>query len=112
MTGRPNSIKNCLRRFKRFALSIHPYCQWCNLPLTFEIATADHIVPESKGGSHSWSNLLLACWECNQRRANDYDADEIFEGPRWSDDHDSILLLRGASTGRRPPPASSGWSLD
>lgn len=28
-------------------------------------ATIEHIVPLSRGGSHTWGNCALACWRCN-----------------------------------------------
>lgn len=27
--------------------------------------TIEHVVPLSKGGTHSWDNVKLACWKCN-----------------------------------------------
>ncbi|MBD8028157.1 HNH endonuclease [Ureibacillus sp. Re31] len=27
--------------------------------------TIEHVIPLSKGGSHSWDNVKLACWKCN-----------------------------------------------
>lgn len=32
--------------------------------------TLDHIVPRSRGGEHTWTNLVLACKTCNQRKAD------------------------------------------
>lgn len=31
--------------------------------------TMDHVVPRSRGGEHVWSNVVLACQTCNQRKA-------------------------------------------
>lgn len=39
-------------------------CQYCN-------ATAesiDHVVPKSKGGAHTWENVVAACRPCNSRK--------------------------------------------
>lgn len=64
------------------------FCHYCGIPLvrprakwpsTFpqtsfggrikslgpSFATRDHIIPQSKGGTHHLSNLLLACGDCN-----------------------------------------------
>lgn len=27
--------------------------------------TIDHVIPLSKGGSHTWDNVKVACGECN-----------------------------------------------
>lgn len=31
-------------------------------------ATIEHILPLSRGGGHVWSNVVLACWQCNVRK--------------------------------------------
>ena len=36
--------------------------------------TKEHIIPLSKGGSHSWNNIKLACFRCNTlKRDQDYE---------------------------------------
>lgn len=40
-------------------------CHYCNQPTEEGLRTADHVVPLNKGGSHSASNLVMACWTCN-----------------------------------------------
>lgn len=34
------------------------------------LATIDHIVPRSKGGTDDESNLVVACFTCNQRKGD------------------------------------------
>jgi hypothetical protein len=41
------------------------YCSVKNIPLEIE-----HIIPKSRDGSDSVSNLTLACHDCNQRKGN------------------------------------------
>lgn len=41
-------------------------CQYCGL--TAE--NVDHVIPKSKGGEHSWENVVAACKRCNQRKEN------------------------------------------
>jgi hypothetical protein len=41
------------------------YCKQTGVPLQIE-----HIVPQSRGGSHRVSNLTLACQHCNQKKGN------------------------------------------
>lgn len=36
-----------------------------NDPFTVDLATMDHVHPVSLGGSHTWDNVVLACWSCN-----------------------------------------------
>lgn len=33
-------------------------------------ATVDHILPQSRGGLNTWGNLIAACFECNQFKAD------------------------------------------
>jgi len=50
-------------------------CCYCGNAMTFVPArrgqflplkaTLEHVVPLSAGGSHDWSNVMLACWQCN-----------------------------------------------
>lgn len=42
-------------------------CVYCHLKIKL---TVDHIVPLSRGGSHSWDNLVLACKRCNSSKHN------------------------------------------
>ncbi|WP_222618734.1 HNH endonuclease [Nakamurella sp. PAMC28650] len=32
--------------------------------------TIDHVVPRSRGGSHSWENCVACCTKCNARKAD------------------------------------------
>jgi hypothetical protein len=34
------------------------------------LATVDHIVPWTKGGSHTWNNVQLCCFLCNIKKGN------------------------------------------
>ena len=42
-------------------------CQYCGV-LTAR-PTLDHVVPRRLGGGASWTNLVTACRNCNQRKA-------------------------------------------
>ena len=41
-------------------------CQYCGR--NSHDLTIDHIVPRSRGGGHSWDNLVSACKSCNHRK--------------------------------------------
>ncbi|RMH70978.1 MAG: HNH endonuclease [Actinomyces sp.] len=63
-------------------------CQYCGRPAE----TLDHVVPRSRGGTHTWENLVAACRRCNAAKRDRLLAD-------------TPLVLR-----RRPgPPAPSTW---
>lgn len=39
-------------------------CQYCGK----SAETVDHVVPRSRGGAHSWENVVAACHRCNSRK--------------------------------------------
>jgi 5-methylcytosine-specific restriction endonuclease McrA len=54
----------------------HWTCAYCGRsvsktpPCSALLATVDHIMPVSRGGASSWTNLVSACRECNGRKAD------------------------------------------
>ncbi len=45
-------------------------CQYCSCTLTWRSATIDHVYPKSLGGKTSWNNCVIACFSCNEKKAN------------------------------------------
>ena len=43
-------------------------CQYCNR--RGERLTVDHVIPRSRGGETSWTNVVAACLRCNLRKGN------------------------------------------
>lgn len=43
-------------------------CQICGKPVERRTASLDHILPIAYGGDHSYRNVRLTHWRCNQRR--------------------------------------------
>src|SRR5690606_24237264 len=41
--------------------------------------TIDHVVPRSRGGTHSWDNCVAACRTCNSKKA-----DRLIEELGWT----------------------------
>lgn len=41
-------------------------CQYCGSKRRL---TLDHVLPQSRGGRHTWNNVVTACEPCNQRKA-------------------------------------------
>lgn len=63
-------------------------CQYCAAPAE----SLDHVVPRSRGGQHSWDNVVACCRRCNIRKG------------------DRLLTEAGLSLLRRPePPRTFGW---
>ncbi len=45
-------------------------CQYCGDQPGSEELTLDHVVPRAQGGESRWDNCVLACMECNRRKAD------------------------------------------
>ncbi len=41
-------------------------CQYCGA----RAESIDHIIPRSRGGTHTWENVVAACRRCNSRKEN------------------------------------------
>lgn len=48
----------------------HYTCQYCHAQLHSEDLTIDHVLPRSRGGTSTWENCVLACLDCNRRKAD------------------------------------------
>ena len=42
-------------------------CQYCG---SSKRLTLDHVIPRSKGGQHSWDNVVTACEKCNSTKSD------------------------------------------
>lgn len=45
-------------------------CQYCGSQPGTELLSIDHVTPRSRGGRSTWENCVLACLDCNKRKAN------------------------------------------
>jgi 5-methylcytosine-specific restriction endonuclease McrA len=45
-------------------------CQYCLQRFATSMLTLDHVVPASKMGKKTWSNVVTACRNCNQKKGN------------------------------------------
>lgn len=53
-------------------------CCYCHTPMDYASnphgrrnpakATIEHVLPISRGGTHTWDNVKLACWQCNLQK--------------------------------------------
>lgn len=44
-------------------------CQYCG---SSRDLTIDHLIPRSKGGTHTWDNVVIACETCNHKKGDKY----------------------------------------
>jgi 5-methylcytosine-specific restriction endonuclease McrA len=73
-------MSNSLKKKRKCRSLIRRYgnlCTYCNVALTEPAATGtappttrtlDHLLPKAKGGASDLTNLVLACFACNQRK--------------------------------------------
>ncbi|MBD2663575.1 HNH endonuclease [Richelia sinica] len=45
----------------------HHVCQYCG---SNKRLTLDHVIPRSRGGTHTWDNVVIACERCNSRKGD------------------------------------------
>lgn len=45
-------------------------CQYCGAQPGSEELTIDHVLPRAQGGTSTWANCVLACIDCNSRKAD------------------------------------------
>ena len=63
----------CGRQGRSLSLNHHDVISETNsrhASLSMEELTIDHVMPRSRGGTSTWENCVLACLDCNKRKAN------------------------------------------
>ena len=43
-------------------------CQYCGVIQTPKELTLDHVLPKSRDGENTWTNLVTCCKKCNQEK--------------------------------------------
>jgi 5-methylcytosine-specific restriction endonuclease McrA len=43
-------------------------CQYCEVDLSRQTSTIDHVIPKSQGGLTTWQNVVLSCASCNRKK--------------------------------------------
>jgi 5-methylcytosine-specific restriction endonuclease McrA len=49
----------------------HCVCMYCGKELTVATMTYDHVQPRTKGGPHSWDNVVASCKDCNNAKSDE-----------------------------------------
>ncbi len=68
----------------------HFECQYCGS----KAENVDHVIPKSRGGAHSWENVVAACRRCNARKENRSPSDvgmRLKRAPRPP--HESVWIV-------------------
>lgn len=45
-------------------------CQYCGNKFQYNDLTMDHIIPKSRGGDKTWTNIVACCKGCNTKKGN------------------------------------------
>lgn len=45
-------------------------CKYCGKRPGTELLSIDHIIPRSRGGQLTWTNVVVSCVKCNAKKAN------------------------------------------
>lgn len=61
----PYARRVALNRRAVFTRDDHS-CQYCGT----QAENLDHVIPKSRGGSHTWENVVAACRRCNLRKGD------------------------------------------
>ena len=43
-------------------------CQYCQLKISINSGTYDHVVPRAQGGKTEWTNIVTCCEPCNSKK--------------------------------------------
>ena len=65
----PVARKPAFTRFNVF-LRDEWHCQYCGDKARTSELTFDHVIPKSRGGKTSWTNIVTACRSCNMRKGD------------------------------------------
>ena len=81
-------------------------CQYCG----GKAECLDHVIPRSKGGTHSWENVVACCRVCNVRKADHFlerTSMQLARAPQVPRRHDWVF----ASTGSAVDPSWHSYLL-
>ncbi len=65
----PAARKAAFTRFNVF-LRDEWHCQYCGSSFRTNDLTFDHVIPKSRGGRTSWTNIVTACRTCNTTKGS------------------------------------------
>lgn len=88
ITGDPKFCRRSILLRDRFN------CQYCGERYPASDLTYDHVIPRSKGGKTTWTNIVTACLRCNGQKSNNL--------PNYSGRKGVAGSLRPLKVPRRP----------
>ena len=79
----------------------HYTCQYCGR--SAHDLTIDHVMPKSRGGMHTWENLVSACKECNHHKGGHTPEEARMRLRRAPFEPHAGRVLRHSAPPRRTP---------
>jgi 5-methylcytosine-specific restriction endonuclease McrA len=68
---RPKKKRTILRFSRQHVFLRDEYkCQYCLNTFTVKDLTLDHVIPVTRGGRKTWSNIVTSCGTCNQQKGS------------------------------------------
>jgi 5-methylcytosine-specific restriction endonuclease McrA len=75
-------------------------CQYCSRRPGNRELNVDHVLPRSRGGEDSWTNLVISCRSCNLKKGRRTPAEAGMKllnepkRPRWSTAKQILMVMR------------------
>jgi len=71
------------------------HCAYCQVKLTVETITRDHVIPLSKGGKDDWLNVVASCPTCNYLKSDHLPIGRWKPATKpWHPTHEQLIELR------------------
>ena len=67
-TGKSRKINSVRFSRRNIWLRDEGLCQYCNKSVNIHMFTIDHVHPKAAGGKTAWDNVVVSCYECNQKK--------------------------------------------
>jgi 5-methylcytosine-specific restriction endonuclease McrA len=75
-SAREQDCNDLTKEQAKLLIDNYKFCIYCDCK---DNLTVDHIIPLAKGGRNTLSNLVVACWDCNNAKRTK-DAIEFYRG--------------------------------
>ena len=72
----------------------HCRCNFCGKALTVSTLTKDHLIPVSKGGKHTWENIVASCFDCNADKGDSLSPHWKPKSKPWAPTFHQMLDIR------------------
>jgi 5-methylcytosine-specific restriction endonuclease McrA len=67
-SGKHRKINSIRFSRKNIWLRDEGQCQYCSKNVSANLFTIDHVHPKAAGGKTTWENVVVSCYDCNQKK--------------------------------------------